>query len=230
MTFRMATRAGLALAVVVVLLLTTSTVAAASTYTYNLTLLRGTIRVGTTPFVTPPTPAAKCASSSTITGTIDTTGSTTATDNITSSINISSADFPAPFTPGRFRLIATGNSTGTDAGNYNHATQTFSGLHFPTIAFSVRPINTAGDPPACTVGDPVCTGTASLTLSGGIVNSTSLPFLTSEQVYVNSTAGHITHTAGCGFPWGLVVFTSGSLSIGPNNPPGTDPGAIFHHL
>jgi hypothetical protein len=140
-------------------------------------------------------------------------------------MNIQSGDFAAPFTTGRFKLTATGVSTGTNRGNFNHATETFTGLTFPNIAFSVRTINTT----TCVAGTVVCSGTATLTLSGGIVGATSLPLTVSDEIYVNSTAGSILTTSGCGFPWGFVAFPGASLSIGPNAGSG-DPGAIFHQI
>jgi hypothetical protein len=228
MTPRLMKKAGVGLAIAVAMLFTMSSVASATVHTYNVTLTRGTIRVGTTAFVTPGTTPSVCPGTTAITGTIN---DAAATDNITGNLNIQSGDFAAPFTTGRFRLTATGTATGTNAGNYNATTHTFTGLTFPTITFSVRSITHNATTSVCTLGAVVCSGTASLTLSGGIVPpATSLPLTSSQEIYVNSTAGHITSTSGCGFPWGLVVFTSASLSIGPNNPPGTDPGAIFHQV
>lgn len=191
--------------------------ASAASSPYNVEAQRMRISVGSTNFDTPGSTPATCIGSTAIAGTIDDTAGT-----INGSINISSSDFAAPFTSGRYRLTATGTS-GT--GTYNAGTGTFSGLAFSTITFSIRSINTS----TCAVGSTVCSGTATLTASGGLVSGSTVPLSTGEQVYVNGT-GSISTTSGCGFPWGLVVSPGASLTIAKNPSTPSDAGAVFQQL
>ncbi len=223
MTSRLVTKAGISLAIAVASVFALVAPASATVHSYDINMVRGRISVGSTNFDTPGATPATCIGTTGISGTIDDAGGA---DTIGGTLNISSSDFAAPFTSGRFTLTATGASTGTARGSYNPANGTFTGLQFPTIAFTIKSIDTS----TCTVGATVCSGTATLTVSGGLVSPATLPLTTGEQVHVSSTAGSIVTTSGCGFPWGFVVTPGATLSIGRNPAYPADAGAIFEQV
>lgn len=193
--------------------------ASATPSPYDVGAERMEIKVNTTPFLTPGSGTPSCAGSTRIVGDIDVPAPPATTGPITGSLNIKSADFDAPFTTGRFQLEASGTAT---PGTYNASAGTFSGLNFPTITFTIKKINTT----TCVPGAIVCQGTATLSVSGGLMPGSTVPLSSGEQVYVNGS-GSITSTSSCGFPWGLVVSSGAPLTVGKNPAYSTDPGAVF---
>lgn len=221
-------RTTMAVLAALVLVVATATPASATVHPYSVTLIRGRVRLGLT-YDVPASPFPPCPNATTLAGNID---DVAFTDNITATLSIQSPDVPAPiippattpFTTGRFVVIATGSATGTNAGTFFPAFNTFTGLTFPGISFAIRSINTT----TCALGGVVCSGAATLTLSGGLQAGVTLPLTTGEQLYAGSTAGSILSTSGCGFPWGLLITPGSAASMGANPsvvPP--DPGAVF---
>lgn len=204
--------------------------ASATIHTYNVEMVSGRITVGTTTFDTPGVGITTCPGGTTITGTINDAGGT---HSITGTLSIN-APFVLPIFGGNYVLLATGSATGTSstAGTYNPATGTFSNLAFTNLAFTIRTYNAT----TCAAGTTiVCTGTASLTASGGLYNGATLPLSASEEIYVNATGTVVTRPS-CSFPFNVFVTVGTTVTVGENpnhdHPPaGTpEPGAIFHQL
>ena len=190
--------------------------ASAATSSYNVNMTSGRISVGTTNFDTPGASPVVCVGTTGLSGTIDDTAGT-----INGTLNINSSEFTAPFTSGNFKLTATGTS---NTGTYNAGTNSFSGITYNPISFTIQRINTTG----CVVGATVCSGTATLTAAGALASGVTLPLVTGNDVIVNSTAGSIITTSGCGFPWSSVVKPGAMLALGAN--PAITPapgGAVF---
>ncbi len=217
---RRTTRAALTTLTALVLVAATATPASATVHPYSVTLIRGRVRLGAT-YDVPASPFPPCPNATTLAGNID---DVAFTDNITATLSIVSPDIPGPSGPTRFVLQATGSATGTNAGTFFPAFNTFTGLTFPSISFSIRSINTS----SCALGAVVCSGTATLTLSGGLQTGATLPLASGQLLYATSTAGQVLSTSGCGFPWNLVILPGSPTSMGANPsvvPP--DPGAVF---
>jgi len=222
-------RLGAAAAVALACLAATALPASATIHPYKAIMVRGQIVVAGVAFPVPSVPAAVCPGSTTFTGTID---DTVGTDNMTGNLNITSGNFSNfALGAGDFQLVATGVSTGGNRGDYNIAANpdTFVNLHFPTINFTIRRINTT----TCVPGIQECAGTATITLRGqGVTNTDTPPFptppATPDQMWAWSTAGSITGMSDpCPFPASLVIRTGASLSLEDNPAYPGDVGALF---
>ena len=219
-------------------LVTMAVPASATVHTHDISLESGRLSIGSVNFDTPGSWATGCTppavGGAEITGTVDDGSST---DNIAGTLTLTSLfnvpPFPPFFTGGNYALVATATATGTNAGNYNTTTDTFTGLAFTSFSFTFRNVSSCA--PGTTV---VCSGTASLTLSGGLFGGSSLPLAPSEVVYVNATGTVTSRNTPCTLPFSLIITTGTgvSLSDNPNDDYGcggipdgnTDPGSMFH--
>lgn len=223
-------RLGAVIAVAVACLLAAAVPASATVHPYKAVMNRGLIRVAGVGFPVPSDPPAACPGTTSISGTIDDLGTT---DNMTGNLNITSGNFSnAALGAGDFQLLATGSTgTGANRGNYNAGLNPdeFDSLHFPSISFTIRRIDTS----TCTPGVVECAGTATVTLEGeGVTTADTPPFptppSTPDQFWVRSTAGQIISMSDpCPFPASLVIRAGATVEIlaNPANP--GDSGALF---
>lgn len=242
-----ALRAGAVVIAALACLTALASPASATVHTYNVTMESGRITVGSINFDTPGSGATGCTTppvgGTAITGTINDAATT---DNITGTLTISSlfnvAPFPPFYTGGNFALTVTGSATGTNAGNYNATTGTFTQLAFTNLSYTIRTVS------SCTATTTVvCSGTAALTASGGLNAGSTLPLSASETVFVNATGTITSRNTPCTLPFSIIITTGTGLSLSDNpnddwgpdtdsdgdaDPDGItpDPGAIFHQV
>lgn len=205
----------LALLSTVLLSLAAPAPSGATVHEFEMLMVEGSVDVGNLMFETPDVGIEECESGLAFTGLINST-----TGTVSGSTNID-VNFTWPFDGNHYTLVAHTESAATH-GTYNAGTGTFSGLH-AIFTFAIHTIDTVD----CTTLETECVGTATLTISGGLNDGSTLPLSTGEQIYVNGV-GAVTSVpfATCRFIWWLVL-NGADLAIGPNTTIGTSPGAIF---
>lgn len=196
--------------------------ASATVHDYDVELVSGRTSVGSLAFDMPGG-VAGCSGATSIDGTIDDVATT---DNITGNLD-SWAPFEL-FVGGPYALTMTGAATGANAGTYDASNRFFTGLVFPTVAFTVRNLNTG----SCTLGTTtLCSGTMSLVTWGELYDGATMPLVNPESIRVNGT-GWIDQRNACGFPLSVYFPVGAQVTFGdnPNDdvaPVGADGGAIL---
>ena len=228
-------RAGAAVVVALMCFAALAAPASADLSPYDVTMESGRLSIGTQSFDTPGSGATGCTPPAVegyaFYGALDDdptkAGDMNGALSIDTLFNVPA--IPPFYTGGNFGLLATGTATGASSGDYDPATGTFSQLRFTNVSFTIRTVT------SCAMTTTVvCSGTASLTASGGLYNAATLPLGTSEKVYVNVTGTVVTRGT-CALPFTTFVTAVAAISLGdnPNDdvaPSGTDPGALFHQV
>lgn len=223
----------------VALVVITAMPAAAYPFSYNMRYDSGRIRlvrsIFSQNFDTPTGNPPLCPS---LTPTNSLTGQVTAAsgpDNMQATLTLQTA-FNDPIGGGNYWLSASGTTgVGANRGDFNDATDQFGNVVMP-VAFSLSSLDTT----TCVIGAVVCSGTITLTASGGSHFGPITPFDAGDQVYVNAggTIDVVVPASGtCPGVIGLVLRDGATLTLGDNpndNFPGggspVDQGAVFTQL
>ncbi|HEX7131260.1 MAG TPA: hypothetical protein VF228_01720 [Iamia sp.] len=203
-------RAGALLALAFLILVALASPVSATIHNHSLDRADGRLTIGGQEVKPGSWP---CPFDLTLDGTIN-DGATT--DNIAGTLAGSREWAIAPF--GTWVLTVSGTASGTDAGDYSPATGTFTGMSFPSVAFTVRNLNVV----TCTPTTTVCSGTFSLLMSGFNYNGSTLPFTNSGEGLAVNAVGDVTARGACAIPFSLFVAVGADVFL--SDDPTTDYG------